>query len=394
MTHAFANTIALFASIVIGLLLTAAAVRLAPRYKLVVKPRLFGKCESPITYLGGPALALTALLVYLILGEPTPMLSVLLVTGLAVLILGFVDDFLSAKEGLTPRLRLIVEIAIAAVAWTQGVSAYTTAPPWLDFLMTVVFLVGGMNAFNLIDNMDGVAGTVATAVAFGVAALAIAGGQIQYALLAICLGGACLAFLRFNFKRPRAYLGDAGSLFLGLSLSGMALTINAGFQPPGNFIAAVLIFAVPFTDTATRQLSRWIAGGSPFDITGNTDHLSHKLVARGFSPPEVASLHGIASLFATASAGISALYLHMSPMLITLGAFAVFGLVFVWTSRKPPVGGLPEESVKGRLLADRPQGGHLQRQPNGPPGREQEVPQQLGTGLQPSGLTLKGSQPH
>ena len=334
MTHALANTIAFFASIACGLLITAAAVKLAPKYKLVVKPRLFGKCESPITYLGGPSLALAATSVYLVLGEPTPIISVLLVAGLAVLILGFVDDLLSAKEGLTPRLRLVVEVVIASAAWTQGVSAYTTAPGWLDFVMTVVFLVGGMNAFNLIDNMDGVAGITATAVAFGVAALAIAGGQVQYALLAICLGGGCLAFLRFNLKRPRAYLGDGGSLFLGLSLSGMALTIDAGFQPPGNFIAALLIFAVPFTDTVTRQLSRWVEGGSPFDITGSTDHLSHKLVAQGFSCSEVASLHGIAGLFATASAGISAIYLYMWPMVLTLAAFGLFGLVFVWTSWK------------------------------------------------------------
>lgn len=334
MTLALTNTTALLASVAVGLLLTALAVRVAPRFKLEVRPRLYGKSESPITYLGGPVLALSGISVYLVLGNPTPVLSVLLVASLAVLALGFLDDFLSAKDGLTPGIRLAVEALVAAAAWSQGVSAYTTAPSWLDFVITVVFLVGGMNAFNLIDNMDGVAGVTATAVAFGVAVLALAGGQAQYALLAICLGGASLAFLKFNFKNPRAYLGDAGSLFLGLSLSGMALTIDAGFQPPGNFIAAVLIFAVPFTDTATRQLSRWIAGGSPFDITGNTDHLSHKLVAQGFSPSEVASLHGVAGLFATALAGISALFLDMTLMLLTLGAFALFGLVFVWTSRK------------------------------------------------------------
>lgn len=334
MTVALTNTIALLASIAAGLVLTAGAIRLAPRFHLVVRPRLYGKSEFPITYLGGPVLALSGISVYLVLGDPTPVLSVLLVASLAVLVLGFLDDFLSAKDGLSPGVRLAVEALIASAAWTQGVSAYTTAPSWLDFTITVIFLVGGMNAFNLIDNMDGVAGATATAVAFGVAVLALAGGQTQYTLLAICLGGASLAFLKFNFKNPKAYLGDAGSLFLGLSLSGMALTINAGFPPPGNFIAALLIFAVPFTDTATRQLSRWIAGGSPFDITGDTDHLSHKLVARGFTPMEVASLHGIAGLFATALAGISALFLYMTPMLLTLGAFAIFGLIFVWTSRR------------------------------------------------------------
>lgn len=352
-TVALTNTIALLASVAFGLLLTAAAIRLAPRLNLVVRPRLYGKSESPITFLGGPMLAVSGISVYLILGDPTPVLSVLLVASLAVLVLGFLDDYLSAKDGLTPGIRLAAEALIAGAAWFQGVSAYTTAPSWLDFAITVVFLVGGMNAFNLIDNMDGVAGVTAMAVAFGVAALALAGGQAQYALLAICLGGASVAFLKFNFKNPRAYLGDGGSLFLGLSLSGMALTIDAGFQPPGNFIAALLIFAVPFTDTATRQLSRWMAGGSPFDISGSTDHLSHKLVAQGFSPSEAASLHGIAGLFATALAGISALFLYITPMLVTLGAFALFGLIFVWTSRKREVLAAPVEA-ENKQEADAP----------------------------------------
>jgi UDP-GlcNAc:undecaprenyl-phosphate/decaprenyl-phosphate GlcNAc-1-phosphate transferase len=329
-TVALTNTIALLASIAAGLVLTAAAVRLAPRFNLVVHPRLFGRSERSITFLGGPVLAASAICVYLVLGEPSPVITVLLIASLAAMVLGFLDDLLSAREGLTPRTRLVVEFVIAGAAWFAGLSAVTTAPTWLDFAITVIFLVGGMNAFNLIDNMDGVAGVTAMAVAFGVAAFALAGRLPQYALLSICLGGASLAFLCFNFKNPKAYLGDAGSLFLGMSLSGMALTIDAGFRPPGNFLVALVIFAVPFTDTVTRQLSRWVSGGSVFDIVGSTDHLSHRLVGRGFSPSEVASLHGIAGLFATAAAGISALYLLASPMLLTLGAFAAFGLLFVW----------------------------------------------------------------
>lgn len=326
----------LVTSVLAGLAATSAALGLGRRLNLVVKPRLFGKSESAITYLGGPAVAVSATGTYLLFGDPSPTVRVLLLAGLAVLALGFVDDLLSARDGLHPGWRLAVEVVIAAAAWFQGVSAYSTAPAWLDLVITIIFLVGGMNAFNLIDNMDGVAGITAMAVAFGVAALALAADQAQYALLATCIGGASLAFLRFNLNSPRAYLGDSGSLFLGLTLSGMALTIDAGFQPPGNFIAAVLIFAVPFTDTATRQLSRWVAGGSPFDITGSTDHLSHRLVKVGFEPKEVALLHGVAGLFAGAAAGISALYGHLVPMLFTLAGFTAFGLFFVWQARRVP----------------------------------------------------------
>jgi UDP-GlcNAc:undecaprenyl-phosphate/decaprenyl-phosphate GlcNAc-1-phosphate transferase len=327
-----------------GLLITSSAVRFGRRANLVVRPRLFGKSESAITYLGGPALAATAVSTYLVFGRPGSVLKVLLAACLAVLVVGLIDDVLSARHqrtvgregmiGLNPTWRLAVEAGIATVAWSQGLSAFSTAPPLLDMVITVVFLVGGMNAFNLIDNMDGVAGTTATLVAFGVAALALAGNHPQFALLSLCIAGASTAFLCFNFRRPSAYLGDAGSLFLGLLLSGMALSIDVGFAPPGNFIAAVVIFAVPFTDTATRQLSRWAGGGSLFDITGSTDHLSHRLVAYGFRPSEVAGLHGAAGLFASSAAGIAATYLHYLPLLMTLAAFGAFGLSFVWAAGK------------------------------------------------------------
>jgi hypothetical protein len=125
-------------------------------------------------------------------------------------------------------------------------------------------------------------------------------------------------------------------LFLGLVLSAMALTIDAGFQPPGNFIAAAVIFAVPFTDTAARQLSRWVRGGSPLDITGGTDHLSHRLVAFGFSASEAARLHGIAGLFAGAAAGIAALSLSLTPLFVAIALFGGFGLSFVLSARARP----------------------------------------------------------
>lgn len=344
--------IAFLASLVGGVLVTSAAVNFGRRAGLVVKPRLFGKSDSPITFLGGPALAASTIGTYLVLGRPPEIVRVLLIAGVAVLVLGLADDLLAARNGIHPLGRLGVEALVAAAAWSQGLSAYSTAPKWLDVVITVVFLVGGMNAFNLIDNMDGVAGVTATAVAIGVTLLAVAGNKPQFALLAACIAGASVAFLCFNLKRPKAYLGDAGSLFLGLILSGMALNIDAGFKPPGNFIAAVVIFAVPFTDTATRQLSRWIAGGSPFDILGSTDHLSHRLVAWGFRPEEAAYLHGIAGLFAAAAAGTAALYLSVVPMVVALVAFAAFGLSFVWSARRRPEEVTLDEAAIGRLVEE------------------------------------------
>lgn len=273
------------------------------------------------------------------------------------MVLGFVDDRLSANDGLTPRSRLIVETLIAAAAWRFGLSAYSTGPVWLDALITVVFLVAGMNAFNLVDIMDGVAGTTAAAVAFGLPALALASNQPQFAILSACVGGAVAAFLCFNFVHPRAYLGDSGSLFVGLLLSGMALTIDAGFQPPGNFFAAIVIFAVPFTDTASRQLSRWARGGSVLDISGGTGHLSHRLVVLGFSPSEAARLHGIAGLFAGAAAGMAGLSQSLWPLLAAMAIFGFIGLAFAWSAEDRTINRHLTDGWSGlRSCGDRPSG--------------------------------------
>lgn len=330
--------IAFTAGLLLGVLGTLIALRAGKRFGLIVRPRLYGKSATPITYLGGPVLTLVAIGIYLSLGYPHPELGVLVVGALGVLVLGFIDDLLSARDGLSPTVRVVAEAAIAGSLWLAGVQVFSTGPEWVDAVLTVIFLVAAMNAFNLVDNMDGVAGMTATAAAFGLAALALAAGQWPYAVLAASVGGAAVAFLFFNAVRPRAYLGDAGSLSLGLLLGGMALTINAGFEPPGNFVAAVVIFAVPFTDTVSRQLSRWVAGGSPFDITGSTDHLSHRLVALGFNTNEVARLHGAAGLFAGAAAGVAALIVSPIPLYVALAVFAAFGLSFVVSARNGSAG--------------------------------------------------------
>lgn len=326
-------------ALLVGASITLLALRAGRHLGLVVQPRLFGKSDIPITYLGGPVLALTSAGIYLAMGWPQPQLFVLLVGGLAVLALGFLDDLFSAKNGIHPMIRVAIEVAIAAGLWLAGIQAFSTGAPWIDGVVTVIFLVGAMNAFNLLDNMDGVAGMTATAAAFGIASLAMASGQWPYAVLAAAVCGAAVAFLFFNVVRPKAYLGDSGALFLGLILGGMALTMDAGFEPPGNFIAAVVIFAVPFTDTVSRQLSRWVTGGSPFNILGSTDHLSHRLVDLGFSSTEVARLHLVAGIYAGAAAGLAGLIDSLLPLVFALGAFSATGLMFVAFARSRSVSG-------------------------------------------------------
>ena len=325
--------IAFLVAVCLGLSTMASAVTLGRRLGLVVKPRLFGRSETPITHLGGPALALAALGTYLMFQTPDRKLWVILGGGLAVLVLGFFDDLLSARNGIHPLGRLVVEALIAAVMWTEGIQAISSAPRWVDATVTILFLVGSMNALNLLDNMDGVAGMSTMAAAFGVVIVALVSRQNALAAFGACIGGATAAFLFFNLVRPKVYLGDAGSLFLGLILGGTALQLEGGFAPPENFMIAVVLMGVAFTDTASRQLSRWLSGGSPFDILGGTDHLSHRMVRLGFTSVEAAQMHAAGGLLGAACAGFAVVSNSRTPLIGALLLFSCSGLGFVAISR-------------------------------------------------------------
>lgn len=322
-----------FLTLCLGLLAMTCAVAVGRRLGLVVKPRLFGQSERVITHLGGPALALVAVGTYLTFHAPDREVWVLLGGGLVVLVLGFVDDLFSARNGIHPLARLVVEVLVAAGMWIGGIQAFNIGPWWVGAAMTTVFLVGAMNAWNLLDNMDGVAGMSSVVGAGGIVAIALMTGANTLAVLGACIGGAAAAFLFFNLVRPRVYLGDAGSLFLGLIIGGAALQLDTGLAPPGNFLVGLVILGVAFTDTGSRQFSRWLAGRSPFDILGGTDHLSHRLVKLGFTSIETAVLHGAAGLFAVACAGIAVVNNTMTPLVGALVAACCAGLGFVAISR-------------------------------------------------------------
>ncbi|MBW3591334.1 MAG: hypothetical protein KY393_05755, partial [Actinobacteria bacterium] len=145
--------------------------------------------------------------------------------------------------------------------------------------------------------------------------------------------GASLAFLVFNLRR-KIYLGDSGSLLLGLLLGACVLELEPGLPPPGSFLVAVVVLAVPFTDTAYRQIRRKVMGGSLLDITGGTDHVSHALVDLGLTPREAAKVHAGGGFLAAAAASFAAARQSLIPLAIALALFATLGLVLVALTRR------------------------------------------------------------
>lgn len=270
------------------------AIGLGRRTGMVARPRLFGRHRRQvISLLGGAGLAGAATAAFLLAGGPSREAGAILAGGAALLALGTLDDR-RAGGGLAPATRLAVESGVAVVAWWAGLRLDVVGVEWADALVTVFFLVAATNAFNLLDNMDGVAGSTAAALAAVLLLLAAAGGQHLVATLAAALLGASLGFLRHNLVRARVYLGNGGALFLGFLLAAAALQLRLPFGPPWGPAALAALFVVPAADTSLVIASR-LLGGRPI-FRGGTDHTSHRLIRLGLPQRLVPAVHALGSL--------------------------------------------------------------------------------------------------
>ena len=210
------------------------------------------------------------------------------------LILGLRDDL----AGLDWRLRLGVQVAVAAgMAWGRdwNIADYQDMDGWSVALATV-WIVGIVNAFNLLDNMDGLAAGVALPAALVLAGEFAAGdassGLLPTSALLVALSGSFVGFLWHNGPPARLFMGDAGSYFVGCLLAVTAMwstylpvlirPSDVGVGWP-NKVAPVCLLAVPIYDTVSVVIIRLWAGRSPF--APDRMHVSHRLVALGLSPP-------------------------------------------------------------------------------------------------------------
>jgi UDP-GlcNAc:undecaprenyl-phosphate GlcNAc-1-phosphate transferase len=166
--------------------------------------------------------------------------------------------------------------------------------------LTILWVIGITNAFNLIDGLDGLAAGSAlfsTVVVFGVAVLS---GSSLVSLLTIALAGAILGFLKFNFNPATIFLGDCGSLFIGFMLSALALQ-SAEKSPTIVAVAIpVVSFGLPILETIISVLRRLIGGRPVF--TADREHIHHKLLERGMSHRQVVIvLYAVSAIFALLS---------------------------------------------------------------------------------------------
>ena len=224
----------------------------------------------------------------------TPRVASLWLGTTLVFALGLWDDLARMR----PYTKLLLQLLIGCVMVMRGVRIELFGWPWLSIPVSILWFAVIINAFNLLDNMDGLAAGVG-AIAAGFCVYH-AGLREQWTIVSLsaALCGSCLGFLSFNFPPARIFMGDSGSHFLGLTLATLALPGEPTHQR-GQLVTVlavpVLILAVPIFDTCFVAIQRVAHGQHPFK--GGKDHVSHRLAILGLSTRQT-----VLALYATSAA--------------------------------------------------------------------------------------------
>lgn len=274
-------------SLVVAWVLTPLLLGYALRRSVLDLPDARKSQASPVPYLGGLAIVGGFSAMCLAAAGLTRASSVvaelgtLLGIGLALAVLGLADDL---RGGISPVLRVAVEVLAGALVWASGSGTELQAGPAVDLVVTVLWVVGITNAFNLLDNMDGLSAGLASIAGLVFALIAGLNGQYLVAALAAGTAGCAAGFLRHNFHPAKIYMGDAGSLFLGFLLAVLGLKLQlVGTPPVVAMFVPMLVLGVALFDTTLVTWQRLAHGRSPF--LGGRDHASHRLVWVGIPVP-------------------------------------------------------------------------------------------------------------
>ncbi|MGA2326236.1 MAG: MraY family glycosyltransferase [Bryobacteraceae bacterium] len=275
--------------------------------------------------------------------QALPLAWKLLPSFLLVFATGLCDDLF----GLRPWHKFLAEFAAAALACWAGIHATFAGHPlalWWTIPLTVIWLVGCTNAFNLIDGVDGLAAGVGLFATLTTLIAALLQGNYALAIATVPLAGALLGFLRYNFNPATIFLGDSGSLSIGFLLGCYGVIWSQKSATLLGMTAPLMALSIPLLDTGIA-IARRLLRGQPI-FTGDRGHIHHRLLARGLTPRRVVLL-----LYAVC--GVAATFSLLQSMMRNQYA----GLVIVLFCSAAWLGiqhlGYVEFSAAGRLIVPR-----------------------------------------
>ena len=251
--------------------------------------------REPVPYFGGLAIYLAFLMSLAFTFEFRHDVLGIVLSGTIVVMLGLIDDF----GVLTPWTKLAGQLLAVFVLIKSGIRIEIAAfPEWLDLVLTVFWMVGLINAFNLLDIMDGLSAGVGAVSASCLLVAALLQGDQTIAVMLVALIGSLLGFLKYNWYPARIYMGDTGAMFIGLLLGAMAMIGKYPSDHPLSLLTPVFILGIPIFDTLFVMYIRYrrrlpIFWGSP-------DHIAIRLRHLGMSVQQIV----ITSYVATAVVGV------------------------------------------------------------------------------------------
>jgi UDP-GlcNAc:undecaprenyl-phosphate GlcNAc-1-phosphate transferase len=238
---------------------------------------------SPLPRIGGVAIYLGCIFALLLSDRffMSQLVSIMIGATL-VSFLGIWDDYKTLK----PVIKLCGQTLAGIILIYSGIKVSFLPYEVMNIIATLAWVVIITNALNLLDNMDGLSGGVATIACVFYFLIAVMTGQYLVASLAAALLGACLGFLYYNFNPASIFMGDSGSLFIGFLLA----TIGIKLRFPSNvafvtWMVPVVVLGLPLFDTTLVIISRLRRGLNPLTTPGK-DHVSHRLVKMGASHRE------------------------------------------------------------------------------------------------------------
>lgn len=213
-----------------------------------------------------------------------------------IVVLGIFDDI----KGVSPKIKLAGQTLAALVVVLFGIQVNFITNPFDDIVIlgklaipfTILWIVGVTNAVNLIDGLDGLAAGTSGIAAITIAVVAWMEGHIAVAILSLILAGSVFGFLPFNFNPARVFMGDTGSMFLGFSLSVLAIIGLTKSATIISLFIPVVILGIPIFDTLYAIVRRFLNGTSIFQA--DKEHLHHQLLSLGLSHKQtVVTIYGV-----------------------------------------------------------------------------------------------------
>jgi UDP-GlcNAc:undecaprenyl-phosphate GlcNAc-1-phosphate transferase len=341
-----------FLAFVLALLLALYGVPLARlaalRFNVVDRPDGRLKHQSaPVPYFGGLAVYLAFLVSLALTFEFRQDVLGLVLAGTLMVMVGLIDDF----GVLTPGPKLIGQLVAVFVLIRSGIRIEIAAfPDWLDLFITVLWMIGIINAFNIIDVMDGLAGGVGVIACAWLFVVALLNHDTTVAVMLAALAGSLVGFLRYNFHPASIYMGDTGSLFVGLMLGALAMIGKYTVVNPVSVLAPVFILGVPVFDTLFVIYIRWMRGVPVF--WGSPDHFALRLRQWNLTVPQVVIMSYVTALL-LGGVGMLVMFMSLGVALGLTGTTLALAIaVALWLKRidmsKPPESALLNDPTSGK----------------------------------------------